>query len=72
MRDCLCLFCCETIIWRGKERSRIRAVIRELCRIAKGVDVSIDESVLWFGHIKRMMFVEECVGNCLLGQLQKR
>ena len=46
--DCACN--CSSI-WKEKERSRIRSVqIRELCRVMKGVDERIDETVLqWRG-----------------------
>ena len=51
----------ETMILRGKERSRIRidkvpnAWIRQLCGLTNGVDGKIDEVVLrWFGHVERM------------------
>ena len=55
----------ETMIWREKERSRIRAVhmdnlrglpgIRQLCGVTKGVDEKIDEGALrWFVHVQRM------------------
>ena len=59
----------ETMIWREKERSRIRAVqmdmrrmnevpnaqIRQLCGVTKGIDEKIDEGVLqWFCHVERM------------------
>ena len=92
----------ETMIWREKERSRIRAVqmdnlrglvgirkmnkvsyalIRELCRVKKGINEKIDEGVLrWFGHVERMendrifkrIYVEECVGSRSLGRPRKR
>ena len=64
------------MIWREKERSKVRAVqidnlrglmgirmmdrvpnalIRELCRVKKGLDKRVDEGVLrWFSHVKRM------------------
>ena len=66
------LYGSEAMIWREKERSRIRVMlrdnlinfvvvkkmdrvlnarIRELCRVAKGVDESV---LCWFGHIERM------------------
>ena len=62
------LYGSETIIWKEKDKSRIRVVlgirrmdrvpnawIRELCGVVKRVDEKIDKCVLhWFGHIKRM------------------
>ena len=63
------MYVSETMLWKEKERSRIRAVkivnlrgllginarIRELCRVKKGIDKRIDEGVLWwFDHVKRM------------------
>ena len=46
----------ETMIWKEREKSRIRAVqIRELCGVMKGVDKRIYEGVLrWFGHMERI------------------
>ena len=52
--------------------SVLNAQIRELCRVAKGVDERIYESVLqWFGQIERMeneriakrVYRKECVGS---------
>ena len=48
------MFGCETMIWKEKEKSRIRgsllgirnAWIRELCGMAIGVDERIEEDVL--------------------------
>ena len=79
------LYGSETIIWREKERSRIRVVqmgrmdrvpnarIRELCGVAKGVD----ESVLrWFGRIQRMendrIVKKVYVGECVGSRLVGR
>ena len=48
------------------------AWISELCRVKKGLDERIDESVLqWFGHVERMerdriakrVYVGECAGS---------
>ena len=91
------LYGSKTIIWREKERLRIRSVqmnnlrgllavrridrvqhtwIRKLCRVAKGVAESIDESVLrWLRHNERMenhriakrVYMGEFVGNHLVG-----
>ena len=60
----------EKMIWREKERSRIRAVqmdnlrridkvtntrIRHMCGMSQGVDEKIDEGVLrWFRHVERI------------------
>ena len=34
------------------------AQVRDLCRVVKGVDERIGESVLcWFGHIERMKMI---------------
>ena len=55
--------------------------IRELCRVAKGVDERIDKTVFrWFGHIEIMendrianrMYVRVCLGSCLVVRQQKR
>ena len=55
--------------------------IRELYGAAIAIDEMIDETVLrWFGHIERMkndrvakrVYVEDCVGSCLVGRPQKR
>ena len=74
------MYGCETLLWKEKERSRIRAVqmdnlrdllgirridrvpnarIRELCRVIKGIDERIDESVLrWRGWRRKGLLRE--------------
>ena len=70
----------ETVLWKEKERSRIRVVqidnlrgwivlnarIRELCGVKKGVDERIDKGLLqWFGHVERYRIAKRiCVGEC--------
>ena len=55
----------ETMLWKEKEISRIRAVqmdnlrgntqIRELCGVTKGLDERIDEGMfLWFRYVERI------------------
>ena len=55
----------------------VNAWIREVCRVMPNVD----EKILgWFGYSERMkndriakrVYVGNCVGNCLVGQLKKR
>ena len=68
-----------TMLWKEKERSRIRVVqilggwIRELYEVMKGVGKRIDEDVLWwFGHVEGMekdkiakrIYVGECASSC--------
>ena len=57
------------------------AWIRVLCRVKKGLDERIDESVLrWFGNVERMerdriakrVYVRERAGSCSVGRSQKR
>ena len=50
------MYCSETVLWKEKERSRIRAVqmddlrgwVGELCRVKQGLDERSDKGVLWW------------------------
>ena len=54
------------------------ALIRELCRVKKGLDESIDEGVFqWFGHVERdriaeRFYVRECAFSHSVGSPWKR
>ena len=54
----------------------LKAWIRELCRVKKGLDKRIDVSVLHFlAHVERIakrVYVGECAGSHSMGRLQKR
>ena len=59
----------------------LNAQIRELCRVKKGLDEKIDESMFWlFSHVERLergrvakgVYVVECAGSHSVGWPQKR
>ena len=59
----------------------LNALIRQLCRVTKGVDEKIDKGVLrWFDHMEKMkkdriakrVYIGECAGSCSVGRLLKR
>ena len=59
----------------------LNARIRELCRVIKGIDKSIDEGILrWFNHVDRMendrianrVYVGEWAGSQSVGRSWKR
>ena len=47
------------------------ALIRELCRVTKGMDEKTDESILWrFDLTERVYLGRECMGSNLVGRKQ--
>ena len=61
------------LICIGRMDKVLNAWIKELCKMTKGMDKSIDEGVLqWFGHMERTekgkivkrFYVRECTGSC--------
>ena len=92
MKHCLYLLLCIAVrqcYERAVEMDNLRGLlgirrmdivpnawIRELCRVMKGVDKRIDESVLyWFRNVERMgndgfakrVYAGECAGSRLVG-----